>query len=152
MASGSRTRQTPAVKNERSAPPIAIVDDDRSLQSALEDLLESAGLSPRCFGSAEEFLEWGGRNDSACLVLDVRLPGMTGLELQAKLKAEGSGVPVIFITAQGDPGLKTKAMQAGAVEFLSKPFDDGDLLETIRLALRGSAGTIDPDPLRGASR
>lgn len=152
MASGRRTRQTPAVKNHRSVLPIAIVDDDRSMQSALEDLLESAGLSARCFGSAEEFLEWSGRNHSACLVLDVRLPGMTGLELQAKLEAEGCGIPVIFITAQGDPGLKTKAMQAGAVEFLSKPFDDGDLLEKIQSALRGSAQTVDPDPMRGASR
>ena len=122
------------------------------MQSALADLLESAGLSARCFGSAEEFLEWSGRNDSACLVLDVRLTGMTGFELQAKLKAEGSDIPVIFITAQGDPGLKTKAMQAGAVEFLSKPFDDGHLLEKIQFALRESAGTVDPDPTRGGSR
>jgi FixJ family two-component response regulator len=140
------------VKNERSVPSVTIIDDDRSMQRALKDLLESAGVSARCFGSAEEFLEWSGRNDTACLVLDVRLPGMTGLELQAKLEAEGSGIPIIFISAQGDPRLKTKAMQAGAVEFLSKPFDDGDLLEKIRSALWGSAATVDPDPLRGASR
>ena len=116
---------------------VAIVDDDRSVQSALKDLLESAGLTARCFGSAEEFLDAGGPGETACLVSDVSMPGMSGLELQAKLKAEGSRIPVIFITAHGDAKAKSRAMMAGAVEFLSKPFDDEVLLDKVRAALDG---------------
>ena len=115
---------------------VAIVDDDRSVQIALKDLMESAGLSARCFGSAEEFLEWNQRNQTGCLILDIRMPGMSGLELQAKLKAEGSRIPIIFITSNGDAKMKMQAMKAGAVEFLFKPFDDEILLEKIRPALR----------------
>ena len=99
--------------------------------------MESAGLSARCFGSAEEFLESDQRNQTACLVTDIRMPGMSGLELQAKLKAEGSGIPMIFITAHDDAKMKTQAMNAGAVEFLPKPFDDEILLEKVRAALNG---------------
>jgi FixJ family two-component response regulator len=99
--------------------------------------MESAGLSARCFGSAEEFLQWDERNQIGCLVLDIRMPGMSGLELQAMLKAEGSRIPIIFITSHGDPGIRLQAMTAGAVDFLTKPFDDEILLEKIRPALRG---------------
>jgi FixJ family two-component response regulator len=116
---------------------VAIVDDDRSVQSALKDLMESAGLPARCFGSAEEFLESDQRNQTAFLVVDIRMPGMSGLELQAKLKAEVSRTPIIVITAHGDGQMKMQAMQAGAVEFLSKPFDDEVLLEKVRAALEG---------------
>jgi FixJ family two-component response regulator len=116
---------------------VVIVDDDRSVQSALKDLMESAGLSARCFGSAEEFLEWDQRNQTACLVADIRMPGMSGLELQAKLTAEGSRIPIIFITAHSDAKMEMQAMKAGAVEFLSKPFDDEVLLEKVRPALEG---------------
>jgi FixJ family two-component response regulator len=116
---------------------VAIVDDDQSVQSALKDLMESAGLFAKSFGSAEEFLEWDQRNLIACLVLDIRMPGMSGLELQAKLKAEGSLIPIIFMTAHGDTKMRTQAMEAGAVEFLTKPFDDEVLLEMIRPALNG---------------
>jgi FixJ family two-component response regulator len=116
---------------------VAIVDDDRSVQNSVKDLLESAGLSAQCFGSAEEFLESDERNQAACLVTDIRMPGMSGLDLQAKLKAEGSRVPIIFITAHNDAKLKMQAMDAGAVEFLSKPFDDEVLLEKTRSALEG---------------
>ena len=116
---------------------VAIVDDDRSVQSAIKDLMESAGLSARCFGSAEEFLEWNQRNQTACLVLDVRMPGMSGLELQTRLNAEGSSIPIIFITAHGEPKMKMQAMTAGAVGFLSKPFDHEVLLEKVRPALKG---------------
>ena len=115
---------------------IAIVDDDRSVQNAVKDLLESAGLSAQCFGSAEEFLESGQRNQIASLIADIRMPGMSGLELQTKLKAEGSRIPIIFITAHSDDKIKLQAMTAGAVEFLSKPFDDEVLLEKVRAALR----------------
>ncbi len=99
--------------------------------------MESAGLSTRCFGSAEVFLESGERNQIACLVADIRMPGMSGLELQAKLKAEGSRIPIIFVTAHGDAKMKMQAMNAGAVEFLSKPFDDEFFLEKVRAALKG---------------
>jgi len=116
---------------------VAIVDDDKSVQRAIQDLMESAGLSARSFGSAEEFLEWGQRNQTACLVLDIRMPGMSGLELQAKLKAEGSLIPIIFITAHGDSKMRVQALKAGAVEVLIKPFDDEILLEKIRPALIG---------------
>ena len=116
---------------------VAIVDDDQSVQSALKDLLESAGLSARCFGSAAEFLESGRGGETACLITDVRMPGMSGLELQARLKAEGSRIPIIFITAHGDAKMKSRAMTAGAVEFLSKPFDDEVLLDKVRAALDG---------------
>ena len=121
--------------SEHSPQLVAIVDDDRSVQSALKDLMESAGLEARCFGSAEEFLGSDERNQTACLVTDIRMPGMSGLELQAKLKAEGSRIPMIFITAHSDA--KMQAMKAGAVEFLSKPFDNEVLLETVRSALKG---------------
>jgi len=125
-----------SVTNKSSSQLVAIVDDDRSVQSALKDLMESAGLSARCFASAEEFLEAGQRHQTACLVADIRMPGMSGLELQAKLKAEGSRIPIIFITAHGDATMKMQAMTAGALEFLSKPFDDQVLLEKVRAALR----------------
>lgn len=116
---------------------VAIVDDDRSVQSALKDLMESAGLPARCFQSAEEFLEADERNQTACLVADIRMPGMSGLDLQAKLKAEGSRIPMIFITAHADAKLRMQAMKAGAIEFLSKPFDGEGLLQTVRAALKG---------------
>src|SRR5262245_33902141 len=99
--------------------------------------MESAGLLAQCFGSAEEFLESDQRNEAGCLVADIRMPGMSGLDLQAKLNAEGSRVPIIFITAHGDAKMKTQAMSAGAIEFLSKPFDDEVLLEKVRAALEG---------------
>ena len=123
--------------SKSSSQLVALVDDDRSVQSALKDLMESAGLSARCFGSAEEFLESEQRKQTACLVADIRMPGMSGLELQAKLKAEGSRIPIIFITAHGDAKMKMQAMKAGAVECLFKPIDDEVLLENVRAALNG---------------
>jgi FixJ family two-component response regulator len=114
---------------------IAIVDDDESVQSALQDLLEAVGLTTRSFGSAEEFLESGQYRDAACLVVDIRMPGMSGLELQAKLKTERSRVPIIFITAHGDEKMRLQVMRAGAVDFLTKPFDQDVLLDCIRAAL-----------------
>jgi FixJ family two-component response regulator len=123
------------MKSVHSPQLIAIVDDDQSVQSALKDLMESAGLSAQCFGSAEEFLGSDRRDKAACLVADVRMPGMSGLELQAKLKADESSIPIIFISAHGDARMKMQAMAAGAVEFLSKPFDDEVLLNKVRAAL-----------------
>jgi FixJ family two-component response regulator len=114
---------------------IAIVDDDESVQSALQDLMEADGLSARCFGSAEEFLKSGLQRRAACLVVDIRMPGMSGLELQAKLKADRINTPIIFITAHGDSRVRMQAMREGAAEFLVKPFDDQVLLNRVRAAL-----------------
>jgi FixJ family two-component response regulator len=114
---------------------VAIVDDDRSVLSSLKDLLESAGLSARCYESAESFLVSDQRPRTTCLVTDIRMPGMSGLELQAKLNGEGPRVPVIFITAHDDAQLLMQAMTSGAVGFLSKPFDHEVLLEKVRTAL-----------------
>ena len=114
---------------------IAIVDDDESLKGALQDLIESDGLSALCFGSAEQFLNSEARHRAACLIADIRMPGMSGLELQAKLKDEGCRIPIIFITAHGDAEMRTLAMRDGAVEFLTKPFDDEVLLEIVHDAL-----------------
>ncbi len=119
------------MKNSKSRL-VAIIDDDQSIQIALNDLIESAGLSAKCFGSAEGFLQWDQRTHVACLLLDIGMPGMSGLELQAKLNAEGSRIPIIFITARADSKMKRQAMKAGAVELLSKPFDGEVLLEKIR--------------------
>jgi FixJ family two-component response regulator len=117
---------------------VAIVDDDESVQIALQDLIESDGLSALCFSSAERFLDSGTRNEAACLIADIRMPGMSGLELQARLKAERCRIPIIFITAHGDGEMRLRAIQGGAVEFLSKPFDDAVLLEIVHTALERS--------------
>jgi len=114
---------------------VAIVDDDESVQLALRDLIESDGLPAICFGSAEQFLDSEARNKAACMITDIRMPGMSGLELQAKLKAERCRIPIIFITAHGDAEMRIHAMREGAVEFLSKPFDDAVLLEMVHTAL-----------------
>jgi FixJ family two-component response regulator len=114
---------------------IAIVDDDDSLQSALRDLIESDGLSALCFGSAEQFLDSEARHKAACLIVDIRMAGMSGLEMQAKLKAEGCRPPIIFITAHGDAEMRIRAMGQGAVQFLNKPFDDAVLLQIVHTTL-----------------
>src|SRR5260370_29193076 len=120
---------------DRNSIPISILDDDESVQSALQDLIESEGLSALCFGSAEQFLDSGARDQAACLIADIRMPGMSGLELQAKLKAERCRIPIIFITAHGDANMRILAMRDGAIEFLTKPFDDAVLLEIVHAAL-----------------
>src|SRR6202007_648534 len=117
---------------------VAIVDDDDSVQRALQDLIESDGLSALCFGSAEQFLNSEARNKAACLIADVRMPGLSGLELQAKLKAERCPIPVVFVTAHGDAEMRIHAMREGGVEFLSQPFDDAVLLEIVHTALKRS--------------
>ena len=119
---------------DHSSNLIVIVDDDKSVQSALQDLIEADGLSAKCFGSAEEFLESGLQRKAACLITDIRMPGMSGLELQAKLKADGYRIPIIFITAHGDARVRIQAMREGAAEFLMKPFDDRVLLKRVRAA------------------
>jgi FixJ family two-component response regulator len=114
---------------------VAIVDDDELMRTALLGLLKSAGLPAQAFPSAEEYLKSGLQRDTACLITDIRMPGMSGLELQAQLVADHCRIPTIFITAHGDAKMRMRAMRAGAVEFLAKPFDDEALLETVRAAL-----------------
>jgi len=120
----------------RKTQLIAIVDDDESARSAIHGVLKSVGLNTRSFASAEEFLESGQQSETACLITDIRMPGMSGLELQARLAEENFRIPVIFITAYGDTRMRTQAMKAGAMMFLGKPFDDEVLLESVRAALK----------------
>jgi FixJ family two-component response regulator len=120
---------------DQTSKLIAIVDDDEAMQDSLHDLMESAGLAARCFGSAEEFLKSDLHGKAACLIVDIRMPKMSGLELQARLKQEECNVPIIFITAHGDARMRIQAMRRGAVEFLAKPFDHQLLLKRVRSAL-----------------
>jgi FixJ family two-component response regulator len=117
---------------------IAIIDDNESMQDSLNDLIESGWLEARCFGSAKAFLESDSRGDAACLIIDIRMPKMSGLELQSRLKQEGRNIPIIFITAYDDDAeIRVHAMKQGAVEFLAKPFDHQLLLKILRDTLGG---------------
>ena len=124
---------------QAKAKLVAIVDDDELMRSALQGLLKSAGLPARAFASAEEFLKSGLQNQAACLIADIRMPGMSGLELQAQLNADHCRIPTIFITAHGDAKMRMQALRAGAVEFMAKPFDDEVLLDSVRAALESWA-------------
>jgi len=117
------------------APLIVIVDDDAAVRKAITSLVESAGFESASFGSAEECLGSNRLADSACLILDVRMPGMSGLELQSHLLARNERIPIIFISTHGENGARAQAIQAGAVAFLAKPFDPEELLNTIDSAL-----------------
>ena len=114
---------------------VAIVDDDESVRSALQGLMKEAGFTALAFESAEEFLNSGEQQRTSCLIADIRMPGMSGLELQSQLNTERFRFPIIFITAQGDEKMRMQALRAGAVEFLTKPFDDEVLLDSVRAAL-----------------
>jgi FixJ family two-component response regulator len=113
---------------------VSVVDDDESFRAALQRLLKSAGFPVRSFASAEDFLKSGQQHNTGCLITDIRMPGMSGLDLQAKLNADHCPIPTIFITAHGDEKMRLQAMRGGAVKFLGKPFDDGILLESVRTA------------------
>jgi len=119
---------------------VAIVDDDEPMRVALHGLLRAFGLPAQAFASAETFLESGQQHETACLIADIRMPGISGLELQARLKAERCRIPTIFITAHGDSEMRMQALRAGAVEFMTKPFDDVVLLESVRAALESWTG------------
>lgn len=114
---------------------MAIVDDDDSIRSALKDLMDESGFEAFACASAEEFLRSVNKQNTACLVTDIRMPGMSGLELQSRLNADRNKIPIIFLTAHGDEDIRLQAMRAGAVEFMAKPFDDEALLECVRAAL-----------------
>lgn len=117
---------------------IAIVDDDEPLLEALCSVMKAAGFSTRTFASAEDFLEFGERQDAGCLILDVRLPGMSGIELQRRLSDDNSAVPIIFVTAHGDSSLRESLMKAGAAGFMTKPVRSAALLKEVSAALSKS--------------
>jgi FixJ family two-component response regulator len=114
---------------------ISIVDDDQSVRQSLASLLRSVGFAVRAFGSAEDFLKAGQPGATGCLLLDLRMPGMSGLELQQQLAAAGVRVPIVFLTAHGDEEARARALRAGAVAFLTKPFSENALLDAVRVAL-----------------
>ena len=116
-------------------PAVFVVDDDASVREALDGLFRSIGLQAKTFGSAAEFLQHKLPDAPSCLVLDVRLPGLSGLDFQAELAAAGLHIPIIFMTGHGDIPMTVKAMKAGAVEFLPKPFRDQDMLDAVQQAL-----------------
>jgi FixJ family two-component response regulator len=116
-------------------PTIFVVDDDASVRDAITNLLDSVGLHAQVFGSTEEFWNTPRPNTPSCLVLDVRLPGVNGLDFQEALEKSGVSIPIIFITAHGDVPMTSRAMKAGAIEFLMKPFQKEDLLAAIRQGL-----------------
>ena len=118
-----------------TTPVVFIVDDDESVRRALVRLMRSVGFDVRVFSSAQDFLDQGCQNIPGCLILDVRMPYMDGLELQEKIRACGSKIPVIFITAHDDTSAKVQAMKAGAVAFIQKPFDDQVLLDAVNSGL-----------------
>jgi FixJ family two-component response regulator len=115
---------------------VFVIDDDGGMRQAIQDLVESVGLRAEAFATGEEFLEKRRTADASCLVLDVRLPQMSGLEFQQKLAELGVRIPIIFITAHGDIPMSVRALKSGAVEFLTKPFRDQDLLDAIQQALQ----------------
>ena len=122
--------------NAADIPTVFIIDDDLSMRWAIQDLVESVGLLAESFATGGEFLRRGRTTSPSCLVLDVRLPQMSGLDFQNRLAETGMQIPIIFITAHGDVPMSVKALKAGAVEFLTKPFRDQDLLDAIQQALQ----------------
>jgi FixJ family two-component response regulator len=119
-----------------AVPTVFIIDDDRSMRQAIQDLVESVGLRAEAFATGREFISMQHTGDPSCLVLDVRLPQMSGLDFQRQLAEAGIQIPIIFITAHGDIPMSVRALKSGAVEFLTKPFRDQDLLDAIQQALQ----------------
>jgi len=118
-----------------SAQIVVIIDDDELVRDSLQGLMNAEDFDARTFASAEDFLNSGLLNQTGCLITDIRMPGMSGLELQHVLNGRACRIPTIFITAHGDAEMRLQAMRAGAVEFLAKPFDNEALLDTVRAAL-----------------
>jgi FixJ family two-component response regulator len=122
----------------QDVPTVFIVDDDADVRESLQELLESVDLGSQSFGTAQEFLAAGHANTPSCLILDVRLPGISGLDLQHELKKGRIHIPIIFLTAHADVPMSVKAMKSGAVEFLTKPFRHQDLLDAVQRSLSRS--------------
>jgi len=121
---------------QAESPTVFVIDDDAGVRRSIQDLLGSVGLRSQTFATAQEFLRSRRADGPSCLVLDVRLPGMSGLEFQLKLAEAGIPIPIIFITGHGDIPMTVKAMKSGAVEFLTKPFREQELLDAIQQALQ----------------
>ena len=130
-----RTDYLEGVASEEKPNVVAIVDDDELIRNALHGLMKAAGFQALAFASGEEFLNSGQQESTACLIADIRMPGMSGLELQAKLNKDHHKIPIIFITAQGDEKMRMQALRSGAVKFLTKPLDSKVLLDSVRTAL-----------------
>jgi FixJ family two-component response regulator len=120
--------------SERKVKMVAVIEDDQSYRVAVQRLLKSAGFSVQSFACAEDFLNSGRQHETGCLISDIRMPGMSGLDLQAKLNADHCPIPTIFITAHGDEDVRLQAMRGGAVKFMVKPFDGAILLESVQAA------------------
>ncbi|KGM35498.1 response regulator transcription factor [Inquilinus limosus] len=125
----------PAKPAAAETPLVLIVDDDEAIREALTDLLRSVGIEARSFGSTRELLEAAPSDRPGCLILDVRLPGLSGLDLQAQLQRSGNTRPIIFMTGHGDIPMSVRAMKAGALDFLTKPFRDQDMLDAVAAAI-----------------
>ena len=122
-------------KNAPERPLLSVVDDDEMLRESLPDLLREFGFAARAFSSGQEFLSSDYVNQTRCLILDVAMPGMSGVDLQEELKRRGQVIPIIFISGQKDEDVRKQALKQGAVKFLYKPFSDSDLLNAVNVAL-----------------
>ena len=129
--------QSPEGRGGTGHPLLSVVDDDESVRESLPDLIKEFGFAARAFSSAEEFLLSGSVDETSCLILDIAMPGMNGLELGQELKRRGQEIPVIFITGQRDETIRARVLKQRAAGFLLKPFSDADLLAAIKAALRG---------------
>jgi two-component system response regulator FixJ len=136
MVLRSRPRSDREMFPESRAALIAIVDDDPWVLKSLDRLIKAAGFRTETFASAEDFMDAGDHREAACLILDLRLPGMSGLELQHHLVTERGCIPIVFVTAHDEPEARNKAMRAGAVAFFGKPFNDEALLDTVRSVVK----------------
>jgi len=122
-------------KGATERPLLSVVDDDEMLRESLPDLLQECGFAARAFSSGQEFLSSDYVNQTRCLILDVAMPGMSGVDLQEELKRRGQVIPIIFISGQKDEDVRKQALKKGAVKFLNKPFSDSDLLDAVNVAL-----------------
>jgi FixJ family two-component response regulator len=143
LVSGNLMTPTPTAA--KVLPVVFVIDDDASVRAALSSLIRSVGLRVEVFASASEFLAAKRTDGPSCLILDVRLPGVSGLNFQAELAKANIVIPIIFITGHGDIPMSVKAMKAGAVEFLTKPFRDQDLLDAIKVALERARSWIESE-------
>ena len=139
MAQKARSATGRVEGGETAAPAVHIVDDDADVRAALDSLFRSVGLKTSLFGSAQEFLQSGQAQAAGCLVLDIRLPGLSGLDFQDRLATAGVRMPVILMTGHGDIPMTVRGMKAGAIDFLTKPFRDQDMLDAVTLALERDA-------------
>jgi FixJ family two-component response regulator len=143
---------TPTSAAAKAPPIVFVIDDDASVRAALSSLIHSIGLRVEVFGSASDFLAFKRTDSPSCLILDVRLPGVSGLDFQAELARANRIIPIIFITGHGDIPMSVKAMKGGAVEFLTKPFRDQDLLDAVQVALERARAKDESDQAMSALR